>query len=190
MSTAGKVLVVLSVLMMAVWVVLISAVAQLNMTATENIKNLKADVAKLKVDVAQTQRDAEDRRSQVIAEQVAKERSLFGLRARLSDAERQLSTARESLSRVQFQLANYLKTATSAKEDQTLRIQEKADLEKAKADEEALVKRLQGENSELLDSLLALRAGFQETLKKNTAEVQRALKGNTRPAARPASYVR
>ena len=79
MSTAGKVLVVLSVLMMGVWLVLISAVAQLNMTATEGIKKNKADIAKLKVDVAQTQQNGKDLLSKVNAEQVAKERSLFEL---------------------------------------------------------------------------------------------------------------
>ncbi len=88
MSTAGKVLVVLSVLMMGVWLVLISAVAQLNMTATEGIKKNKADIAKLKVDVAQTQQNGKDLLSKVNAEQVAKERSLFEVRSRLSTAER------------------------------------------------------------------------------------------------------
>ena len=190
MSTAGKVLVVLSVLMMAVWVVLISAVAQLNMTATENIKNLKADIAKLKVDVAQTQHDAEDRRSQVIAEQVAKERTLFGQRARLSDAgTTALHGPREPLASP-VPTGQLPQDTASAREDQTLRNQEKATSKRRR-----LTKRRWSNGSRARTPSCSTRSSpsvpaSRRPSRRTTAEVNRVLKGNPKPAARPASFIR
>lgn len=191
MSTAGKVLSVLSVVMLVVQLALFSAVAELNMSGGGRLDALRKDVAKLRVDVAQAERSSYDLREAVSAEQVARERDLFVSRARLSTAERQLTTTRESLTRVQFQVENTTKAVASAVEAKTLRNQEKADLETRKAEEEAIVKRLQGENTLLLESLTSLRSSFQETLKKNAEEVRRQSgSAATRPATRPASFVR
>jgi uncharacterized protein (DUF3084 family) len=193
MSTAGKVLTVLSVLMLVVWIVMISAVAQLNTNATQALEKVKSDIEKLKVDVAQTNDTATKLRVQVNEEQAAKGRELRLVGIRLSTAERQLTTTKENLARVQNQVANYTKTLAAAQEDKEARIQEKADLETQKAAGEALVKRLQGENDELLGQLTKLRNDFQEILKKNTYEAESLYKsGKTggKPAVRPASLSR
>jgi len=157
MSTAGKVLTVLSVLMLVVWIVMISAVAQLNTNATEALGKIKADIEKLKVDVAQTEQTAIKLRDRINEEQAAKARELRLVGIRQSTAERQLTTTKENLARVQNQLDNYTKALATAKTGLEARIQEKADLETKKAAEEALVKQLQGECDELLGQLTKLR---------------------------------
>jgi len=190
MSTAGKVLVVLSVLMMAVWVVLVAAVAQLNTNANQTLAKLQADVGKLQADVDQAEQNALDLRERINVEQVAKERSLYLVRTRLAKAEATITGSQADLSQLKIQIDNYTKALASAREDLNLRNREKADLEKAKADEESTVNRIKGENAELLGRLTQLRADFQETLRKNTSEVQAQIKGGRKPAGRPASLSR
>jgi chromosome segregation ATPase len=189
MSTAGKVLAVLSALMLVVWIVMISAVAQLNANSGQQLDKLKADVARLKTDVAQAKQSADDTLVKINEEQVGKERDMRLVRIRLSTAERQVSTTRESLSRLQIEVDNYTKSAVTAKEGLAQRNNEKAKYEKDKADEEAVVKRLQGQNAELTDQLLKLRTDFQDVLKENQAEVQKQLKGG-KPTTRAASFIR
>jgi chromosome segregation ATPase len=193
MSTAGKVLTVLAVLMLVVSIVMISAVAQLNTNQTQALDKVKADVAQLKTDVAQAEDTAIKLRVRINEEQAAKARELRLVGIRLSTAERQLTTTKENLARVQNQVDNYTKALATAKAGLEARVQEKADLETQKAAGEALVKRLQGENDELLGQLTKLRTDFQEILKKNTDETEGLYKSGKpggRPAARPASLSR
>jgi len=189
MSTAGKVLSVLVVLVMTVWIVMMSAVTQLNTDASKRLADLQDEILKLKEEVGRTERNAFETRLKINDEQVGKERDMTLVRTRLSTAERQLSTTRESLSRVQIQVENYTKALETAKAGLALRNEEKARVEKDKAEEEAVVKRLQGENSELTERLLKLRTDFQTTLKQNQAEVQKQLKGG-RALTRSASFIR
>jgi len=189
MSTAGKVLSVLVVLVMAVWIVMMSAVTQLNTDASKRLADLQDEILKLKDEVGRTERNAFETRLKINDEQVGKERDMTLVRTRLSTVERQLSTTRESLSRVQIQVENYTKALETAKAGLALRNEEKAKVEKDKAEEEAVVKRLQGENSELTERLLKLRTDFQTTLKQNQAEVQKQLKGG-RALTRSASFIR
>ena len=188
MSTAGKVLVVLSVLMLGVWIVMISAVTQLNTNGNQQIEKIKADVSRLQTDVATAKQSADDTLVKINQEQVGKERDMRLVRIRLSTAERQISTTQESLSRLTIEVDNYTKSAATAKVGLAQRNDEKAKYEKDKADEEAVVKRLQGQNAELTDQLVKLRTDFQAALKVNQAEVQKQLK-NTKAVTRSASFV-
>ena len=185
MSTAGKVLSVLSVLVLAVWIVLMAAVTQQNTDANKRLNELKEEIVKLKDDVSKTESNAFETRLKINQEQVGKERDMTLVRTRLSTAERQLSNTLESLSRLQIEVTNYTQALATAKGDLVARNEEKAKVEKDKAEEEAVVKRLQGENAELTDNVLKLRADFQKALKENQAEVQRQLKGG-KPLTRSA----
>jgi ribosomal protein L29 len=176
MSTAGKVLTVLSALLLVVWTIMISAVAQINENGAKAVAARKKAVEDLQISVTKTEASAVDLRVKTTEEQVQKELELREVRAKQSMVERQLVTANESLTRVQFQLENYTKTAATSKTDLDARQQEKTDLEKALADNEALVKKLQGENDELLGQLEKLRNDFQANLQKNTEAVQKELK--------------
>ena len=189
MSTPGKVLVVLAALMLGVWIVLISAVTQLNVNAGQQLDKLKVDVAKVEEDVAKVKQNSDDLLVKINEEQVGKERDMRLVRIRLSTMERQVSTTQESLSRIQIEVDNYTKAAATAKTGLTQRNAEKAKYEKDKADEEAVVKRFQGQNAELTDELLKLRAKFSEKLKENQAEVQKQLKTG-KPTTRAASFIR
>jgi ribosomal protein L29 len=176
MSTAGKVLTVLSALLLVVWTIMISAVAQINENGAKAVAARKKAVEDLQASVIKTEASALDLRVKTTEEQVQKELELREVRVKLTMVERQLETAKESQTRVQFQLENYSKTAATSKTDLDARQQEKTDLEKALADNEALVKKLQGENDELLGQLEKLRNDFQTNLQKNTEAVQKELK--------------
>jgi chromosome segregation ATPase len=177
MSTAGKVLTVLSALLLVVWTIMISAVAQINENGAKAVAARKKAVEDIETGIAKTEGNAADLRVKTNAEQIQKENELREVRLKQAMVERQLETARESLTRVQFQLENYTKAAASSKADLEARQQEKTDLEKTLADNEALVKKLQGENDDLLGQLEKLRNDFQANLRKNTEAVQKELKG-------------
>src|SRR5437588_6147 len=78
------------------------------------------------------QQEALESRDAIVREQEAKDRELRNARIELSTVERQLTSTRERLSRLQFQLETYAKALTTAREDLDLRNKEKADLEAAK----------------------------------------------------------
>ncbi len=189
MSTAGKVLAVLSVLMLAVWIVLMSAVTKLNTDANKRLVEIKEDIAKLKIDVDIVKRNADETLVKINQEQIAKERDMRLVRIRLSTAERQFSTTQESLTRHLIQLKNATQALETAKQGLVQRSQEKAGLEKNKADEEAVVKQFQGKNDELTNQLVKLRTDFQKALAKNQVEVQKHLKSG-KAMTRSASFVR
>ena len=189
MSTAGKVLTVLSVLLMIVWIFLISGVAQLNADASKRVAELKKKAEDLQSETTKAQQDALDTRDAVVKEQEAKDREVRLARIRLSTVERQLTETRELLARLQFQLETYAKALAAAQEDLNLRNQEKADLEKAKADGTALVDRLRGENAERLDQLTKLRDEFQQARQRNVGAVDSLRKGG-RPTTQPVSLSR
>ena len=188
MSTAGKVLTVLSALLMLVWIVLISGVAQLNTDAGKRVAELQKKGEELRDQTTKAQADALDTRELVVREQEAKDRELSLARGELTVVERQLTTTRERLTRLQFQLETYAKALATAREDLDLRNKEKADLESAKANGTAAVDKLRSENAERLDQLVKLRDEFQQTRQRNVGTVD-SLRGG-RPQARPVSLSR
>lgn len=188
MSTAGKVLTVLTALLMIVWIVLLSGVAQLNADAGKRVAELQKKAEDLQAQTTKAQQDALDARDAVVREQEAKDRELRNARIELTAVERQLTSTRERLSRLQFQVETYAKALATAREDLDLRNKEKADLEAAKANGTALVDRLRGENAERLDQLTKLRSEFQGLRQQNVGAADK-LRGG-RPQAQPASFSR
>lgn len=189
MSTAGKVLTILTALLMIVWIVLLSGVAQLNTDAAKRVAELKQKAEDLRGEVAKARQDALDARDEIVKEQEAKDREVSVARVRESRAELQLTEAREALARNQFLVEGAAKALGTAKENLDLRNREKADLEKAKADGTALVDKLRGENAERLDGLAKLRDEFQQTRGRN-ADAIGSLRKAGRPAAQPVSLSR
>jgi hypothetical protein len=189
MSTAGKVLTVLSVLLMLVWIVLISGVAKLNTDAAEQVSKLRDKAQTLKDDVAKARQESTDTHAAIVKEQEDKERELRNARTRESRAELQLTETREHQARMQFLVEKAATSLASAKENLNLRNQEKADLEKAKADGTALVDKLRGENAERLDRLTKLRDEFQKTRQQNVGSVD-SLRKAGRATAQPVSFAR
>jgi hypothetical protein len=189
MSTAGKVLTVLSALLMIVWIILLSGVAQLNTDAAKRVADLKTKAEELRGQVDKAQQEALDTRDEIVKEQEAKEREVRNARIRESRSELQLTEARETLSRNQFLVEGAGKALAASKEDLDLRNKEKADLEAAKAAGTALVDQLRGQNAERLDQLAKLRDEFQQTRQRNVGAVD-SLRRAGRPAAQPVSLSR
>src|SRR4051794_848243 len=105
MSTAGKVLVVLVLLLLPVWIILVSTVATLNMEWTQALAKQKQQIATLESDVAKNQRAIADLQDKITLEQLATEEQQTVLRAKLADVERAKAEAIELLTGVKVQLA-------------------------------------------------------------------------------------
>jgi len=185
MSTAGKVLTVLVLLVMIGWIVMLSAVTQLNVNWQEQIgkqeKTLKETTDR--VDVAT--KSVLDLTEATRVEQTNKARDLREVENRILAAERRQSTNKEHLTAVQFQLAAYLAAVEKAQLNNTTREAEKAkaidDLAK-KRDE---IARLQALNVDLRDQLGKLQGEFKQILAENATKANSG--GQDRPKPKPAS---
>lgn len=81
MSTAGKVLVVLVLLLLPVWIILVSAVATLNMEWTQALAKQTQQIETLEADVAKNQRAIADFQDKITLEQLASEEEQTVLRS-------------------------------------------------------------------------------------------------------------
>jgi chromosome segregation ATPase len=182
MSTAGKVLIVLILLVLPVWIIMFSAVAELNKNGTQAVQDLKNKVAKLEEDVAKNERDIVTLKDETTLEQESMGEQLAVLRSRQADAEKARSELTEMQKRVQYQLAGVEAALKNAQVTRDLRDAEKKTVTKEIADAEAGVKKLQEEHAELTAQLDRLRAEFKETLETNrelAAKLARASKPGT-----------
>ena len=173
MSTAGKVLSVLTVLLALVWVVLTSAIADFNKAGTRAVEKAKKDLiaaresyTKLVVDV-QTAKDATDK------QQVQTQDLLTTLQGRQSDKEKERSQSLQLVSRFKLQDEGAEAGLKAAQNLDDERLQEKEAETKAREDAKALVAKLMGENDEYLNRLSDLRDQFAKTLQANKAMADR-----------------
>ncbi|MDX2038858.1 MAG: hypothetical protein SFX72_19590 [Isosphaeraceae bacterium] len=178
MSTAGKVLVVLNALVLVVWLVLMAGVTELNSNGAKRVADLEKEVDSAKAELAQIQKDVREGYEKINLEQISKEEDLRVLRSNLSNAERHVSTAIETASRLQVEVEEYSKAVARSEEIAQQRREEKAELEQQQAAEETLVKNLQTENGSLLEELEQLRSRFKEITEANRAEVDKILQGS------------
>ncbi|WP_406698867.1 hypothetical protein V5E97_08275 [Singulisphaera sp. Ch08] len=190
MSTAGKVLVVLVLLLLPVWIILVSAVATLNMEWTQALAKQTQQIETLEGDVAKNQLAIAELQDQIALEQLASEEQQAALRSRVADVERAKAEAIQLQTGVQVQL-EMLKQAVAkagiARDDRTKeQMNETAGLAEARKN----VDELKAANSELLNELTQLRDEFKSLLESNKTVVERMLKSNTRRIGRPASFVR
>jgi chromosome segregation ATPase len=172
MSTAGKVLIALILLVVPIWIVLISSVAELNKSGGEQVANLKAKVEQLGKDVAATQKNIVDLKDQISSEQETMAEELTMLRAHKADLQKARTETIEIASRVKLQLSSMQEAAKRADATRDLRKTELAQETVAKANAENSVEKLKQEHAELVDELDKLRAEFKGTLESN-----RQLKG-------------
>lgn len=195
MSTAGKVLSVLVILVTVAWVFLTAAVSQLNRNGTKAVDDLKVQVAKLETEVTKAARDLDKAKEDWHLEQAVTQKRLTVLQARQSDLEKARSVVQEISTRVTLQLADAETIAKTSAADRDQRIVEKKAeteaLKKARAD----VVQLKAERTELVGRLTELRKKFQTTLDENRSLTQRVQKKSTVPAsgtrpARPVSFSR
>jgi chromosome segregation ATPase len=167
MSTPGKVLVVLVLLLTPVWMMLISAVAQLNKNAGAQVKSLKEEVASLEKTLADTKQAIVGLKDDIELEQSAMATELAAIRAQQADLQKARSEILEIKSRVQYQLAGTEEAVKDATTTKDLRIAEKNAEDEALQTTRAEVKKLQQEHAQLVKELDKLRTEFKSTVDSN-----------------------
>lgn len=190
MSTVGKVLTVLVMLVAVAWVMLSATVAQLNRNGTQAVEALQKQVAKLETDVRGTERSFRELKDRTSMQQAETQKTLTVFQVRLSDVEKARSEQQETATRVTIQVADIeanVKAATALREE---RLAEKKAEIKGKADAESSVERLKAENTKMVARLTSLRTKFKTTLAENKALVNRLLKSGSKPKPKAASLSR
>ncbi len=189
MSTAGKVLVVLVLLMVPVWVLLASAVAQLNSAWGQSLAQQRDQVAKLEQDVLKNERAIQELTDKISLGQDERANNETVLLSRIFDVERSKAEVVKIQAAIKVQLDTLALAVKNAELARDQRLAEKENETKGKANAEQLVTEVSGQNAELMDQLTQLRNDFKSILESNKAMVDRMLKTRTTRTARPASYV-
>ncbi len=185
MSTAGKVLTVLILLVMVAWIVMLSAVTQLNVNWHTRIAKQDADFDSAKTRATKANTDYLDLTEQTRSEQANKDRDLRELQAKIAAAEARQSSKTEDLTRVQIQLADYLAAVGRAEVNLVTRKAEKAKTEEDLAAKRVEIAQKQDENARLRDQLAKLQDDFKRLLSNNSKLLDKD--NGDRPAPRPAS---
>ena len=185
MSTAGKVLTVLILLAMVGWIVMISAVTQLNVNWQTRIAQQEKDLKGAQEKAVGQNNLALDLTAKTKAEQTAKDRDLREIQGRASATEGRLSVKTEELTRVQFQLVDYKAAVERAKVNQATREAEKVKAQETLDAKLAEVARIQDQNAKLRDQLAKLETDFKRMLADNAKRIGQD--GSDRPTPRPAS---
>jgi septal ring factor EnvC (AmiA/AmiB activator) len=203
MSTAGKVLSVIVMLALVGWLVLASAVTQLNKEWLQAIDKLDKQIAGTEDErvtgtggligqITDLENKIHKIKADTALEQAKTAQAITVLRTELSDMEKAESETKETLARMQFEVANVTAAEKLATEALALRRKEKADTEKAKADEEALVEKYKGEVGQQFAELEKLRGEFKQTLADTQRRVEQLRKrqSQSQPRTRAATYGR
>jgi chromosome segregation ATPase len=178
MSTAGKVLIVLILLVLPIWIIMFSAVAELNKNGTQAVQALKERIVKLEEDIARNEHEIVALKDEIGLEQTAMGTQIAFLRSRQADAEKARSEMTEMQKRVKYQLAGLEAALKNAQTTREFRDAEKKTVTKQIADAEDEVKKLQEEHADLTAQLERLRSEFKETLESNRELADRLSKAN------------
>ncbi len=173
MSTAGKVLVGLILLFTLIWIVLTAGVTQLNRNGNQTLITLTKKVEDLEGKLNETKLEIMRSKDRTIVLQEQMDTELAVINARQNDVQRNASSIREVLSRIQYELANVQATVETAEKERQAWTAEKAAeiaaLEQARAE----VKELQAKDEQLRQRLTGLRNQFKTTLQANRETVER-----------------
>lgn len=191
MSTAGKVLSVLTILLALVWVMLSSALTEFNKAGAKAVEKAKADLVsasetyqKLVVDLQATKDETDKQQVKTLAE-------VTELRERQADKEKERSQALQLASRIKLQVEGADASLKAAEILDKERLEEKEAETKALEETKTLVAKLMGENNDFLAKLSELRDQFAKTLQANKAMTDRLNKAGNPPkvptTSRPAT---
>lgn len=163
MSTAGKVLVVLVMLVSIACLILAGGVAQLHYNANQRLEKLESDIGKAQASIATTRGEIVQYRDQTSEAQEKIDREIAALRSQQNDLERSRSQIVNTLARLQFDLKTVDDTIAAARESVQVRIAEFDADTAAMADLRRHVEGLKASNSELMGRLQSLRDQFQKS---------------------------
>ncbi len=167
MSTAGKVLVVLSLLTSLIWMVLASDVARYETNGNEALHRLTSEVAKLEGQLDQTRHEIADLLDQTSQTQEQVDREFTVLRARQTDVEKARSDIQDTLAHVQYELANVQETVKNAQVALGHREAELQAENQALAASRSEVQTLVADTRQLMGRLTTLRNDFKTTYQAN-----------------------
>ncbi len=185
MSTAGKVLTVLILLVMVGWIVMLSAVTQLNVNWHTRIAKQEKDLETATTRIAEANAQYLDFTEKTRSEQTSKDRDLREVQGRIAAAEARQSNKTEDLTRTQYQLAEYQAAVARAETNLATRQAEKVKAEENLAAKKVEIAKKQGENAQLRDQLAKLQDDFKRLLSNNSKLTGGA--NPDRPDPRPAS---
>ncbi len=167
MSTAGKVLIVLVMLMSFVWIVLAAGVSRVNTNASARLHEVTEQAEKLQGEVKAAQEEIASLLNQASQAQEQIDRQYSVLRAKQSDLERARSQTSQSLSAVKYELEIVEGTGKGAQTDlehRTTEFQEESKrLEKDRAD----VQELMAACAKQREDLASLRKDFESKYHAN-----------------------
>ena len=183
MSTAGKVLVVLVLLVAPIWIVLFSAYAEYTKSGTQALAVQKALLVKETTAAKANERAVALAKDEIGLEQRAMDEQLAVLRSRQAGAERARTELAEVETRVKLQVAGIEAAAKNATLTRDERKAEQAAVREALAATRARVEKLQEEHAELTAQLDKLREEFKQTVESNRTLVNRLAKANHKPGS-------
>jgi chromosome segregation ATPase len=191
MSTAGKVLVVLNLLLVLVWMGLASTAAMLNRNWGQQIADTQTWIAQNEPKLPDLYTEIDRKKSEINLVQVQKDNDLTNIRDQVSKLEKDDALTKESLARFTLQLETMQAAVAKAQARHEVRKKEKEETEKALAETRQLVVQLGQENDALLAQLTGLRTDFVRTLARNKEMIRTLLRAeatgsrrNVRPAVR------
>ena len=187
MSTAGKVLTVLILLVTVVWVVMLSAVTQLNVNWQDKITAQQKSLDQATADFEKARADGLSLTEQARSKQ---DESVREVRLRLDKimrTETRLSSTIEDLTRIKAQVNDAVSSVEIAKANLATREAEKIKDQETLAKTRDEIAKAQALNADLKGQLDQLQGDFKRLLAENAAKLERASKEG---AARPASSIR
>ncbi len=184
MSTAGKVLTVLILIVMIPWLIMMSAVTQLNVNYEEKIAAQQKTLDKLADDVAKATSGAQTLTEQARALQDTTDLELREILGRIAAAERRQSSTVEDLTRIKAQVADITAAAETSKKNLAIREAEKAKGEEDLAKKKDEIAKAQAKNADLRGELAQLQDEFKRLLADNAAKAADAAR---KSPAKPAS---
>lgn len=184
MSTAGKVLTVLILLVSVAWIVMMSAVTQLNVNWEEKIAKQVTEFERVTAEAEKAKGDYLAFTERARAEQDATDRDLRVRLTQVASAESRQSFHAEYKTRLKAQVDDYVAAVEKAKTNLATREAEKAKALDDLARKRDEIAQAQGTNAQLRAELAQLQDEFKKILAENVAKVDQAGKA---PAAKPAS---
>ncbi len=176
MSTAGKILLGLILVVSLAWIGLAAGVAQLNRNGNAALAKLANEYASAQENLAKARADIVKIIDETTVFQEGVDAQLTTIRSRLYDVEGNNSRLTELANRVQYQLESVQNTVKDGERLRDQRVAEKQDEEKALADARAEVQELMAESDKLTQHLESLRQEFKKTFESNVDMVASAEK--------------
>ncbi len=179
MSTFGKVLVVLNMLLVLGWIFLMAAVADMNANWGKKVNELRAQTEKTESEIPPQIEKIQQGRTEATLLQVEAERARVSFRSELARLQRAETETKEARSRFELQQKAAEDADQSSKERAAFRLRERRETQKELEKAEAEVRELIAENNDLRKELKGLQDSFLQTVEENKALVQKSRKGGS-----------